>query len=860
MSTLLRTTPRETGSPAWCHRTGDDRIDDEFDQCCAALTHPSERPGRFPGRCTLPGWIVDCTTVVVLSVCPRRRVLQILALIVAVHSVSWPAAAATPDESSETRWIVNSVTAWLVRLAPATRSRPAALPAVPAGAPVWDPVTYARVAATLFRTSRPRPAVRDHNVRAPLVTPTTEVLLAESARLGSVLARTPASASAHESAALLVGALAMQESPDFFGDVRPALARITAHLAAADALRDPDQPTLDGALARIVLLTLIGHQEAAVRGLDGMALRLTGPAERAWERALRLRITGNWREYPAGEDGSLLERLEEARALNDRLGNEAFEAALGTLVQEDVVAWDRLVVASVFSVGAGRAIVDAAEDRARADAFRVWQALHPEQARPADLTSELNAGTQRPHPVSMRRERDAAVLDWPLWAGFQQRQLLTVVEGRHRLLEKLGYVQPDPEPAFVREVQERYAGLALYPVLLRRMAGNDAERDRAVSLGRQLADTAPHLITAAAWRLLATDLGSGSSAQPFPSAEAWFVDAVPPGSAFDLRSRALRSGVRPPTTTQLGQWAAARPFDWRLQRTHQQRLAANGRPADVDVRTAIAPVLGYDLFALRYLVTGLRLNRADRHALYKQLCEVSFAGCRDLADYLVREGRDTDAAVAYERWMEATPDAVAAANDSAWLVRYYLRTGQAARAEARAREAGDAYSNRGLQVLGHYLDARGREAEAELVYEAIRNRYDNTVPLGTFTVRKALRRADEVLQHRGWNLLKSVFPNGGERLAWETLTGPPADGVVFATFGRRAEARGLRRDDVIVGVDEWRVRKARQYAVLADLRHDETMTFTVWRDGRYEQIHAVVRERWLGMELDDYEPPPTNPD
>jgi type II secretory pathway component PulC len=64
----------------------------------------------------------------------------------------------------------------------------------------------------------------------------------------------------------------------------------------------------------------------------------------------------------------------------------------------------------------------------------------------------------------------------------------------------------------------------------------------------------------------------------------------------------------------------------------------------------------------------------------------------------------------------------------------------------------------------------------------------------------------------------------------------------------------LKRTDVLVGVDEWRVRMPDQYQVLADLRHDESMTFTVWRDGRYEQIHATVRERWLGLRLDDYCP------
>jgi hypothetical protein len=506
----------------------------------------------------------------------------------------------------------------------------------------------------------------------------------------------------------------------------------------------------------------------------------------------------------------------------------------------------------VFSVGAGRAVTADAADRTWADAVRVWQALHPGEARPSDLPFALSVETQWTAKAPAREDRGAVVLDWPLWAGFQQRQLLAAVDARHRLLKYLG--QPDRLAAYVREVRERYAGLALYPVLLRRIAAIDEERREAVSLGRRLAATSPQAITAGAWRLFA-GAASGSVDEPFPSFDGWFRDPAPPGSVFDLANRALRSGAGATPTPQLGEWAAARPFDWWLQWQHLWRTTER-RPADTGARTAFGPVLDYDLGALRYLGRQLRIGRIDRIALYQQMCDVSFAGCRDLGEHLVREGRDPDAAAAYERWMEATPDAVNAANNSAWLVRYYLRTGQLGRAEARAREAGDAYSARGLQVWGHYLDVRGRDGEAELVYEAIRHRYDNSAALGTFMVRKALRKADEVLQQRGWNLLKSIFPSGGDRLAWNTLTEAPDDGVVFATFGRRAEALGLRRGDIIVGVDEWRVRTARQYPVLADLRLDENMTFTVWRDGRYQQIHALVRERWLGMELADYDSTP----
>jgi hypothetical protein len=46
------------------------------------------------------------------------------------------------------------------------------------------------------------------------------------------------------------------------------------------------------------------------------------------------------------------------------------------------------------------------------------------------------------------------------------------------------------------------------------------------------------------------------------------------------------------------------------------------------------------------------------------MCDISVFGCEDLAHYLVREGRETEAARAFEQWMDATPDLVEAANQS----------------------------------------------------------------------------------------------------------------------------------------------------------------------------------------------------
>ena len=741
------------------------------------------------------------------------------------------------------------MTTVLSRFGRSTNRPPGASASDEGGAHAWDPARHLPFATAVLRGTRRSRTTTDHDVRTPLATPTLDVLLEQNTRVTALLAAEPGSASAHESAALLVAAFAWREGVDVFSDPRPAMARLTAHLAAADALRGNAPVTLDGALARIVLDHLVGHQRLALDGLGRLALRLTTPAERAWDRAIRLRVTGNWREAEDAAAGLLIERLELARALRGRVGSQAMEAALDRVMRADeAIEWTRLVLTGDFSVGVGRALVESAADAEWDQARRAWRTLNQGAAVPDDLIAALN---EAPAPaVAAGGGVRPPVLDWPLWADVSQRQILRSVFGHHRLLGMLS--QPRAQATFLDGVKQRYSRFILYPVLLR-WANPDAEDQRhARALGRELAMRSPERLTALAWHWL-IESSSPASPDPGPAVETWFAGPEPPGTAFDLGNRSLRDGCGSAATTQLQAWAEARPHDRWVLWCHQWRLA-DGPPPAAAARAAFGALNEYDVTALRQLALGTVATSAERLAALRRMCELSDLGCEDLAQFQVRQGLDAEAAVSFERWLDATPDVVHAANSSAWLVRYYVRTGQLGRAEALARQAGDAFSRRGLQVLAHFLDARGRDAEAEQVYLAIRERYDRADPLGTFLVRRGLRQRDPVQQQHGWSLLRDLFPNGEERIFWHTLTDPPRDGVVFRTFGARVSTPGLRSRDVIVGVDEWRVRTAAQFAVLADLRHDPTMTFTVWRDGRYQQVHAHIPERWMGVELGDYQP------
>jgi hypothetical protein len=59
----------------------------------------------------------------------------------------------------------------------------------------------------------------------------------------------------------------------------------------------------------------------------------------------------------------------------------------------------------------------------------------------------------------------------------------------------------------------------------------------------------------------------------------------------------------------------------------------------------------------------------------------------------------------------------------------------------------------------------------------------------------------------------------------------------------RAAKAGLRKTDIIVGVEGVRVRSEAQFDVLIRASHDAAMQFTVWRDGNYAKVNGTLPQR-----------------
>jgi hypothetical protein len=299
------------------------------------------------------------------------------------------------------------------------------------------------------------------------------------------------------------------------------------------------------------------------------------------------------------------------------------------------------------------------------------------------MTAALNERPAASAAIRRDGRDEVQILDWGLWAGFSQRQLSQALTDRSRYLYNLG--DRHAQAQFVRDVKARFARLTLYPVILSWVALTDEDYQWAVSLGRTLATTAPEMLTAAAWNFLATKPDWVRGPAPFPLEQSWFIEPVPAGTAFDLENRSLRPGCeRPASLEQIAGWAKEMPYDSWTQWTAAWRPVA-GKPSVEDVRRRLAPVLSYDLGALRLMVDYVPMTAATRIALARQMCDIASHQCDVLAEHLLREARGDEAAKVLERWFEETPDAMLSGRRAAWLVRYYVNHGDLDRAEELAK-------------------------------------------------------------------------------------------------------------------------------------------------------------------------------
>jgi hypothetical protein len=564
-------------------------------------------------------------------------------------------------------------------------------------------------------------------------------------------------------------------------------------------------------------------------------------------------VTGDWRLFTNGPQTTPLERLTYAHAVLMRRGEARFLDVADQLEPgRDNPEWNRLAMLAINDVEAGHRWAVRGLTVQLVEAQRIWSAFHSGIFTKAQLVRDLNEAYES--GAAADADTAVTVIDWRTWAGFEQRHLTAhlYTVGRHYFLN-LG--MREKGESFMKDSTEDFGALALYPTVAVQLAQNAAQYQRAMADARALVQRHPESLTATIWFRMRRTPKFAAQAEAFPNDVAWLWPHVPTGTAFDTIARTLVVPCeRPVEMSQLRRWQELAPFDWWIA-WWTLWDDAGPRPTIEMMRKTMGPLLEYNVHPLVQAYSDIKGTNAEYLDITRAICRIDDDRCDVVAGMLLFDGRDAEAAEALDHWQVHARNRVKVANGVDWLVSYYEDQRRPGRALEIATDAGDVYSGYGLATLGRLLERRGERAEAERLFKAIQERYDSTYDLGTYYARLARRTNDPAMRQKAEAMLMKWFPRGLEAVTPQSFSGAPEDGVVFKSYGRRAEGTGLLRDDVIVASEGIRTRTADQFMFTTQLAFEPEMRFIVWRRGDYKEIRAVVPQRTFGAPLNTYRPP-----
>jgi tetratricopeptide (TPR) repeat protein len=749
----------------------------------------------------------------------------------------------TTPYQTEHAWAIGETSADIVEMAAAAKNVRGAMAPPPAGVLPWTPDAFVAFAKEQFGPASDRPAATVPDQYPALAQLTAAALTKSNEIVSTALRQNMRNVHAHESAALLLAAFGLREAADDLSDVRWTLNRITAHLAVADALRAPGAPpSLDGQLARVAFLALANRTQTALTALGSIEPRPTDQPFLSWIRALRLRLTDDWRTA-APVQGYRIEKLEYFRARRKTINSVRAGEELTSLKEPAAVDFARIVQSFPYGVEDGHAIVEPALGAELVEMSEVHRVV---QRR--DLPASVPAAVVNARAGRLMTESGPQVLPWGAWAEFFQRHIgMYVGEIDHFQRQLFGSEGRADQTK--QQMDLLFGEWTLFPIAsAKRTQGRGLEADlRYLNRAIDVAYRSPELVNYDYWAFLAKGVNYEVVKRGMPQRTAWF--AAPPSAAvpYDAGVRARDMSGRLPQAA-FEALVAEASSDVALHsralypRPNNQALAAR-------VVAWFKERAAFDLVSIDAAVRWSRTLQEDIEWRQRG-CALSIAQCVSLADLYAWAGDEGKAVVEYERAFKSPAlDAVYMANSSNWLVRYYERTNQMQRAYDLAQRAADVGSAPGITTLARLYERRGRFDEAEQLYLQMALRYKRSSDeIAGFYYRQFIVAGKTAYAQRWRSVEKELFPNGLRKVP-EKMPEQPVKGVFVYEDSATSRRVRLQAGDIIVGVDGWIVENKEQYnAVMAFSDPTDLHRLTAWRG----ILFTVELPENHGMDLQSY--------
>ncbi len=725
--------------------------------------------------------------------------------------------------------------------------------------PIWSPTIYKGLVKKLFAalgivpTDRPAADAQDAKVLSQLTELTAANIEEQNQALSKRLADQFCNATLHEQAAVILGAFTMREHAMCFMDIRSPLCRMTAHLAMANGLANSSGFGISGEVAEAMLFSLMNNQKDA---LDKLAKLENAPAAvQPWLRAIRTRNTYDYRLLADIKQPTLLEKIELFRARCHCIDVQMFWDKLSDSDKKNVPDYCRIAGENHVSVETGHQLL------------AVGLPLEFIELR---TTYALSAGTplgKQQWVEALNRMPDRCfstdgkarvhIIGWGQWAAFFQRHLCHTLDHNYDFMKNRWGV-PDQALQFAQQSETLFSQLRLYPFVRRLMCTNQESYHRAVDEGFAVTVATPHLVSPQVWNNLCCTVTFAPPYQPNPNPHIneWHKHNPPPGTAYNPLPRMDHSSLvaRPDTIMRLEELHKLAPYDNDVS-FNLLRLKYHHHATYEQTEEVYRPLLEYDAYRLYYLAETIE-NQPDQSAKYEavmlKVVAVDPYRYYALANHFIRRKEEDKAAVYMEKGMNLNPDAVAAANNSGWLVKYYQRHNMLSKAMELADQAAAVYSYRGLQAKAELLESLGKYGDALEYYKRIEERYNDTGIVMGFLCRFKTKTGngayDKELQER----LDRLFPKGVEKVTINDLHEPPQDGVIINEENDLLRQAGLKHGDIIVALYGIRVHNFEQYGYARESDPKPEMVFIVWTGHEYVERKASPPRHRFGLDFATY--------
>lgn len=729
---------------------------------------------------------------------------------------------------------------------------------------IWAPELYSDVVKRLFdvlqvdRSKASSETGPSHSsCLRDLTDPTASMVERVNNTVSAELQSNFLSPAQHEHAALLLAAFALREHSGMFFEIRSELCRMAAHLAYAHALQNGPPAIAEGKIATAALAALYEDQETALRLLTDV--KTEDRSAQAWVRALRIRVTGDYRLIAGVKDLTLLERREAFEAQITGIEASVADRALPEHDElRGLTDWSRLLNSHHPSVQLGHEILERSVNAEIQEAQQVYLLDTASELERGSFIDKLNAEPEPCVSAGANNANAVRVIGWGHWANFLQRHLCHSIQSDFAFMQWMWGV-PDEARKYRDTVDQQFGRLRLYPFVRRKNATEESYYRKAQDAEMAVVHHRPHLVPAAVWNEMSYKVPFAALyyPPPHPYVNEWHRINPLPGTAYNFFPRSYHPSLtgRKDVAALMSHLHTRAPYNNYV--THYylyvrsgpgQSLHSDG-PAMVE---AYSPVLEFNSIIAGKVAEAYKAEPEQFEKWINRASSIDPFWNYTVGEYYAGKRRDADAARAYEQIINDDPDNVRMSQRCDWLVRYYERTGAADKAMALAKRAAEVYSEGGLETIAHLLEERGNYSGALQYYKKIFDRYNSETQLVGYLLRyeRATGKSDSAPELR--KMLADVLPHGLEPIEVGSLKSAPKTGIVLEKETEETRKAGLRLTDVIVGVRGYKVNTFAAYQAVRDLESNTPFVLQIWRDGGYREISAAPPDNRFGTPMHNY--------